>query len=69
MYKVLFFILSVGGFVFSNSSVDSIQSSKNSEYGKYNFSQDLDVEDNKIEAGRKRGKKNRGRKRGGGGLR
>tara|TARA_B100000131_G_C18041517_1_gene582639 strand:- start:198 stop:404 length:207 start_codon:yes stop_codon:yes gene_type:complete len=68
MFKLLFFVVSFG-FMFADSSTISVETDIDSMNKKYSFKQDYSFDDEKIEAGRRRGKKNRGRKRGGSGLR
>ena len=71
MYKLFLLAVTIGGFVFAGSldnapkSVEAFDQNNN----QYCFAEDTSSDDSKIEAGRRRGKGQRGRRRGGGGLR
>ena len=72
MYKLFLIVFIIGGFIFAGSLNETIQVDENSNPVKnqYNWVNDSSVDDYKVEAGRRRGKHNRGdRRRGGGGLR
>ena len=71
MYKLFLFVVSIGGFVFSGP-VDNVPKSvetSDQNNNQYCWAEDTRSDDSKIEAGRRRGKGNRGRRRGGSGLR
>ena len=71
MYKLILIVITVGGFIFANSLNDTakIDEDSNSVMNQYSWANDSS-DDDKIEAGRRRGKRNKGdRRRGGGGLR
>ena len=71
MYKLFLLTVIIGGFVFAGSwdnnskSVETFDQNNN----QYCFTDDTTFDNFKVEAGRKRGKGNKGRRRGGGGLR
>ena len=71
MYKLFLLALSIGGFVFAGSWDNAPKSIETSDQNnnQYCFAEDTSSDDSKIEAGRRRGKGNKGRRRGGGGLR
>ena len=72
MYKLFLIVFAIGGFIFAGSLNETIQIDENSNPVKnqYSWANDSSVDDYKVEAGRRRGKHNRGdRRRGGGGLR
>ena len=69
MVKLFLLMLTIGSFVFSGSWNNATQSDNKSNYKQYNMVEDVSSDDYKSEAGRKRGKGQRGRRRGGGGLR
>ena len=71
MYKLFLLTVTIGGFVFGGSCGNvpgSVEASDQND-NQYSFAEDTSIDDFKVEAGRKRGKGNRGRRRGGGGLR
>ena len=71
MYKLILIVIIAGGFVFADSlnNTARIDENSNSVINQYSWANDLS-DDDKIEAGRRRGKRNKGdRRRGGGGLR
>ena len=68
MFKLCLLILSIGGFIFAGSWNDIDSSDSNSEYKQYSIIEDTS-DDHKAEAGRRRGKGMKSRRRGGGGLR
>ena len=67
MYKLFFSVLMLSGFVFAGSDDCDAVSGFNGK-NEYSFSVDIS-DDDKIEAGRRRKKGHRGRRRGGSGLR
>ena len=71
MYKLLLIVFSIGSFIFAGSLDEPIHIDENSNLEKNQYSWANDSSDDyKVEAGRRRGKHNRGdRRRGGGGLR
>jgi len=70
MYKLFLLTVVIGGFIFAGSWDNSSKSDGSlSDYKRYALVQDTSSDDDKIEAGRRRGKGNKGRRRGGGGLR
>ena len=71
MYKLFLLAVSIGGFVFGgswNNTAKTIETSDQNN-NQYCFAEDTSSDDSKIEAGRRRGKGQRGRRRGGSGLR
>ena len=71
MYKLFVLAVTVGGLVFAGSwdNVSSTVKTSDQNNNQYCFAEDTSSDDSKIEAGRRRGKGQRGRRRGGGGLR
>ena len=69
MYKLILLSLVVGSFVFAGVNGQSGQSVSKSYDNEYSFEISSLDENFKAEAGRRRGKGNRGRRRGGGALR
>ena len=71
MYQLFVLVVTIGGLVFAgswdNAPKPVVASDQNND--QYCFAEDSSSEDSKLEAGRRRGKGNRGRRRGGGGLR
>ena len=70
MYKFILLTITVGGFVFSGSWNNAVKSDETSNPVKnqYCWAEDTSDDDNKLER-RRRGKGQRGRRRGGSGLR
>ena len=70
MYKFILLAITVGGFVFSGSWNNTAKSDETSNPVKnqYCWAEDTSDDDNKLER-RRRGKGQRGRRRGGSGLR
>ena len=70
MYKLFVLAVTIGGFVFAGSWDNAPKSIETSDQNnnQYCFAEDTSSDD-KVEAGRRRGKGNKGRRRGGGGLR
>ena len=70
MYKFILLAITVGGFVFSGSWNNIVKSDETSNPVKnqYCWAEDTSDDDNKLER-RRRGKGQRGRRRGGSGLR
>ena len=70
MYKILILAITVGGFLFAGSWDNTSKSVEKSDSVKNQFclAEDTD-DDNKLERRRRGGKGNKGRKRGGNGLR
>ena len=68
MKKIILLSIVAGSFLFSETKGELENSSKQSRVDQYSFILDSS-EDIESEAGRRRGKGNRGRRRGGGGLR
>ena len=71
MYKLFLLAVSIGGFVFAGSwdnTPNSVEASDQNN-NEYCLVEDTNTDDSKIESGRRRGKGNKGRRRGGGGLR
>ena len=70
MYKLFLLSLTIGGIVLAASWDNTSKSveayDRNNQYC---LTEDTSIEDDKIEAGRRRGKGHKGRRRGGGGLR
>ena len=70
MYKILLLVITVGGFVFAGSWEGVSKSVEKSDSVKNQFCLAEDTsDDNKLERRRRGGKGNKGRKRGGNGLR
>ena len=71
MYKLFLLAVSIGGFVFADSWDNAPKSVETSDQNnnQYCFAEDTSSDDFKVEAGRRRGKGQRGRRRGGSGLR
>ena len=70
MTRLLLIVFTIGGFIFSGSldEGNNIDIMSNIEKNEYSWS--IGSDDYNVEAGRRRGKHNRGdRRRGGGGLR
>ena len=71
MYKLFLLAITIGSFIFAGSldnralSIERPGQNKNQYY----LSEDTNSDNLKVDANRKRGKGNRGRRRGGGGLR
>ena len=69
MYKLFLLAVTIGGFVFAGSCDNATATVETSnQYDKYFFAEDISSDDFKTE-GRRRGKGQKGRRRGGGGLR
>ena len=71
MYKLFLIVFAIGSFIFAGSLHETIEIDKNTNpiKNQYSWANDSSDDDSKIEAGRRRGKGNRGRRRGGNGLR
>ena len=71
MFKLILLVSAVGGLVFAGSlnNTDKIDENSNPVKNQYCWAEDTSSDDSKVEAGRRRGKGNRGRRRGGSGLR
>ena len=71
MYKILLLTITVGGFLFAGSWEDTSKSVEKSDPVKNQLclAEDTSDDDNKLERRRRGGKGNKGRKRGGNGLR
>ena len=70
MYKILLLTITVGGFLFAGSWEDASKPVEKSDSVKNQFCLAEDTsDDNKLERRRRGGKGNKGRKRGGNGLR
>ena len=72
MYKLVLIVIAVCSFVFADylNNAARIDENSNSVKNQYCWSNASIGDDDKVEAGRRRGKRNRGdRRRGGGGLR
>ena len=72
MYKLFIVMFAVSSYVFAGSLNETVGFNENSNPVKnqYSWANGSSDDDNKLEAGRRRGKQNRGdRRRGGGGLR
>ena len=70
MYKILLLVITVGGFVFAGSWDNTSKSIEKSDSVKNQFCLAEDTsDDNKLERRRRGSKGNKGRKRGGNGLR
>ena len=68
MYKLFLLIFTVAGFTFAGSLENTVRLHDGTNDNQYAMAEDTSSDD-KLEAGRRRGKGNRGRRRGGGGLR
>ena len=70
MYKLFLLAVTIGGFVFAGSwdSASITVGTSDQNNNQYCFAEDTSSDDFKVE-GRRRGKGNKGRRRGGGGLR
>ena len=70
MYKLILIVITVSGFVFADFLNDTakIDEDSNPVINQYSWANDSS-DDDKLEAGRRRGKGQSGRRRGGGGLR
>ena len=70
MYKLFLLAVSIGGFIFAGSFDNTPNSIKASDQNnnQYCLAEDTSSDDSKVE-GRRRAKGNRGRRRGGSGLR
>ena len=70
MLKLFLLTVTIGGFIFAGSwdNVSGSVEVSDQNDNQYSFAEDTSIDD-KVEAGRRRGKGNRGRRRGGGGLR
>ena len=70
MYKFIILAITIGGFVFSSSWSNATQfvEKSNPVKNQYCWAEDTSDDDNKLER-RRRGKGQRGRRRGGSGLR
>jgi len=70
MYKIFLLAVTIGSFIFAGSWDTTPKSTVTSDQNKqYYFAENTSNDDLKVEAGRRRGKGQRGRRRGGGGLR
>ena len=72
MVKLFLIVITIGGFIFAASlnETDKVDENSNPVKNQYSWAKDSSNDDYKVEAGRRRGKHNRGdRRRGGGGLR
>ena len=72
MVKLFLIVITIGGFIFAASLNETAKVDENSNPVKnqYSWANDSSDDNDKIEAGRRRGKQSRGdRRRGGGGLR
>ena len=70
MYKLFLLAVTMGGFVFAGTFNNTVKVSDSIDTVKSQFCLAADTSnDDKVEAGRRRGKGNKGRRRGGGGLR
>ena len=71
MYKLLLVAVTIGGYVFAGSWDNVPKSIEVSDQNnnQYCFAEDTSTDDYKLEARKRGGKDNRGRRRGGGGLR
>ena len=71
MYKLFLIAVSIGGFVFAGSwdNVPKSVETSDQNNNKYCLAEDTSDDDNKLERRRRGGKGNKGRKRGGNGLR
>ena len=70
MYKLIILVITIGGLVYAGSWNNTAKSDtiSNSVKNQYGWAEDTSEDDNKLER-RRRGKGNRGCRRGGGGLR
>ena len=68
MYRIFLLTFTVAGFTFAGSLEDPVRLYDGINDNQYAMAEDTSSDD-KLEAGRRRGKGNRGRRRGGGGLR
>ena len=72
MFKLILLVIGIGGFVFAGSlnNTSMIDENSNPVKNQYSCVQNTSDNDDKLEAGRRRGKGGKGdRRRGGGGLR
>ena len=69
MYKLFLLAIVICGFVFTGSWDNVPKSDSISDSKQYSLVQDTISDDDELEAGRRRGKGKKGRRRGGGGLR
>ena len=71
MYKLFLLAVTIGGFVLAGSLDSTLRSVESSDQNnnQYCFAEGESIDDSKLEASRRRGKGNRGKRRGGGGLR
>ena len=71
MYKKLILVITVGGFVFAGSwdNVPKSVETSDQNNNKYCLAENTSDDDDKLERRRRGGKGNKGRKRGGNGLR
>ncbi len=71
MYKLFLLAVSIGGFIFGGSCNNTAKSIETSDQNnnQYCFAEDTSTDDYKLEARKRGGKGNRGRRKGGGGLR
>jgi len=69
MYKLVILTITVGSFVFAGSWNNTSKSDEKSNPVKNQYCWAEGSDDFKVEAGRRRGKGQRGRRRGGSGLR
>ena len=69
MDKLILLTIVIGGFVFAGSWDNLPKSDSISDDKQYTLVQGTISDDDELEAGRRRGKGNKGRRRGGGGLR
>ena len=71
MNKLIVLSIVVGSFMYGNSynNLDDLFCQSELQVKEYNWSVDTSEDDQKIEAGRRRGKGHKGRRRGGSGLR
>ena len=71
MYKILLLTITVGGFLFAGSWEDTSKpvEKSNSVKNQFCMAEDTSDDDNKLERRRRGGKGNKGRRKGGNGLR
>ena len=69
MKKLIILSIVVGGYIFAGIQGDTDHSNNNLNVEKYFWVEDFGDDNLKAEAGRRRGKHGRGKRRGGGGLR
>ena len=69
MYKLVILTITVGSFVFAGSWNNTSMSDEKSNPVKNQYCWSEGSDDSQVEAGRRRGKEQKGRRRGGGGLR